>query len=186
MGGANKLEGVNPKMEGQVVYLVSSLPNMSTEELVQMYCSNKLNTNQDNLDRMKVRMIVPTHRGLSFQDLTNQVWQDMYTLKATDTESANKYPQDQTQLGLRMYAHLWNTRANLKRVLSALQVNPNDDLHIYNQFRRLNPEGLKNKNLRYYIGWDEKDRNDAFFKYTNGVYNWNDDAPVVETLDKNL
>lgn len=186
MGGANKLEGVNPKMEGQVVYLVSSLPNMSTEELVQMYCSNKLNTSSDNLDRMKVRMIVPTHRGLSFQDLTNQVWQDMYTLKATDTESANKYPQDQTQLGLRMYAHLWNTRANLKRILNALQVNPNDDLHIYNQFRRLNPEGLENKNLRYYIGWDEKDRNDAFFKYTNGVYNWNDDAPVVETFKENF
>lgn len=186
MGGANKLEGVNPKMEGQVVYLVSSLPNMSTEELVQMYCSNKLNTDSDNLNRMKVRMIVPTHRGLSFQDLTNQVWQDMYTLKATDTESANKYPQDQTQLGLRMYAHLWNTRANLKRVLNALQVNPNDDLHIYNQFRRLNQEGLENKNLRYYIGWDEKDRNDAFFKYTNGVYNWNDDTPVVETFKENF
>lgn len=186
MGGANKLEGVNPKMEGQVVYLVSSLPNMSTEELVQMYCSNKLNTDPDNLNRMKVRMIVPTHRGLSFQDLTNQVWQDMYTLKATDTESANKYPQDQTQLGLRMYAHLWNTRANLKRVLNALQVNPNDDLHIYNQFRRLNPEGLENKNLRYYIGWDEKARNDAFLKYTNGVYNWNDDAPVVETFKENF
>lgn len=186
MGGANKLEGVNPKMEGQVVYLVSSLPNMSTEELVQMYCSNKLNISSDNLDRMKVRMIVPTHRGLSFQDLTNQVWQDMYTLKATDTESANKYPQDQTQLGLRMYAHLWNTRANLKRVLNALQVNPNDDLHIYNQFRRLNLEGLENKSLRYYIGWDEKDRNDAFFKYTNGVYNWNDDTPVVETFKENF
>lgn len=186
MGGANKLEGVNPKMEGQVVYLVSSLPNMSTEELVQMYCSNKLNISSDNLDRMKVRMIVPTHRGLSFQDLTNQVWQDMYTLKATDTESANKYPQDQTQLGLRMYAHLWNTRANLKRVLNALQGNPNDDLHIYNQFRRLNPEGLENKSLRYYIGWDEKDRNDAFFKYTNGVYNWNDDTPVVETFKENF
>lgn len=186
MGGANKLEEVNPKMEGQVVYLVSSLPNMSTEELVQMYCSNKLNTSSDNLDRMKVRMIVPTHRGLSFQDLTNQVWQDMYTLKATDTESANKYPQDQTQLGLRMYAHLWNTRANLKRVLNALQVNPNDNLHIYNQFRRLNPEGLENKSLRYYIGWDEKDRNDAFFKYTNGVYNWNDDTPVVETFKENF
>ena len=185
MGGANKLEGVNPKMEGQVVYLVSSLPNMSTEELVQMYCSNKLNTSPDNLDRMKVRMIVPTHRGLSFQDLTNQVWQDMYTLKATDTESANKYPQDQTQLGLRMYAHLWNTRANLKRVLNALQVNPNDDLHIYNQFRRLNPEGLENKNLRYYIGWDEKDRNEAFSKFvqkqtnTNKFYNWNDDDDLI-------
>ena len=185
MGGANKLEGINPKMEGQVVYLVSSLPNMSTEELVQMYCSNKLNTSSDNLDRMKVRMIVPTHRGLSFQDLTNQVWQDMYTLKATDTESANKYPQDQTQLGLRMYAHLWNTRANLKRVLNALQVNPNDDLHIYNQFRRLNPEGLENKNLRYYIGWDEKDRNEAFSKFvqkqtnTNKFYNWNDDDDLI-------
>lgn len=186
MGGANKLEGVNPKMEGQVVYLVSSLPNMSTEELVQMYCYNKLNNRAYDPDKMKVRMIVPTHRGLSFQDLTNQVWQDMYTLKATDTESANKYPQDQTQLGLRMYAHLWNTKANLKRVLNALQVNPNDDLHIYNQFRRLNPEGLENKNLRYYIGWDEKDRNDAFFKYTNGVYNWNDDAPVVETFKENF
>lgn len=186
MGGANKLEGVNPKMEGQVVYLVSSLPNMSTEELVQMYCSNKLNDKAYNQDRMKVRMIVPTHRGLSFQDLTNQVWQDMYTLEATDTESANKYPQDQTQLGLRMYAHLWNTRANLKRVLNALQVNSNDDLHIYNQFRRLNPEGLENKNLRYYIGWDEKDRNDAFFKYTNGVYNWNDDALIVETFKENF
>lgn len=186
MGGANKLEGVNPKMEGQVVYLVSSLPNMSTEELVQMYCYNKLNNRAYDPDKMKVRMIVPTHRGLSFQDLANQVWQDMYTLKATDTESANKYPQDQTQLGLRMYAHLWNTRANLKRVLNALQVNPNDDLHIYNQFRRLNPEGLENKNLRYYIGWDEKDRNDAFFKYTNGVYNWNDDAPVVETFKENF
>lgn len=186
MGGANKLKGVNPKMEGQVVYLVSSLPNMSTEELVQMYCYNKLNGSTYDPDKMKVRMIVPTHRGLSFQDLTNQVWQDMYTLKATDTESANKYPQDQTQLGLRMYAHLWNTRANLKRVLNALQVNPNDDLHIYNQFRKLNPEGLENKNLRYYIGWDEKARNDAFFKYTNGVYNWNDNAPVVETIKENF
>lgn len=182
MGGANKLKGVNPKMEGQVVYLVSSLPNMSTEELVQMYCSNKLGDSKSDQDRMKVRMIVPTHRGLSFQDLTNQVWQDMYTLEATDTESANKYPQDQTQLGLRMYVHLWNTRANLKRVLNALQVNPNDDLHIYNQFRRLNPEGLENKNLRYYIGWDEKARNDAFSKFTNGVYSWDSNAPVVETF----
>lgn len=188
MGGANKLEGVNPKMEGQVVYLVSSLPNMSTEELVQMYCSNKLNNDQDNLDRMKVRMIVPTHRGLSFQDLTNQVWQDMYTLKATDTESANKYPQDQTQLGLRMYAHLWNTRANLKRVLNALQVNPNDDLHIYNQFRRLNPEGLENKNLRYYIGWDEKARNDAFSEFTKKhtldakSYSWDSDDLAAVSL----
>lgn len=188
MGGANKLEGVNPKMEGQVVYLVSSLPNMSTEELVQMYCSNKLNTDPDNLNRMKVRMIVPTHRGLSFQDLTNQVWQDMYTLKATDTESANKYPQDQTQLGLRMYAHLWNTRANLKRVLSALQVNPNDDLHIYNQFRRLNPEGLENKNLSYYIGWDEKARNDAFSEFTKKhtldakSYSWDSDDLAVVSL----
>lgn len=188
MGGANKLEGVNPKIEGQVVYLVSSLPNMSTEELVQMYCSNKLNTSQDNLDRMKVRMIVPTHRGLSFQDLTNQVWQDMYTLKATDTESANKYPQDQTQLGLRMYAHLWNTRANLKRVLNALQVNPNDDLHIYNQFRKLNPEGLENKNLRYYIGWDEQDRNKAFSKFTKEhtldakSYSWDSDDLAAVSL----
>ncbi len=188
MGGANKLEGVNPKMEGQVVYLVSSLPNMSTEELVQMYCSNKLNTDPDNLNRMKVRMIVPTYRGLSFQDLTNQVWQDMYTLKATDTESANKYPQDQTQLGLRMYAHLWNTRANLKRVLNALQVNPNNDLHIYNQFRRLNPEGLENKNLRYYIGWDEKARNDAFSEFTKKhtldakSYSWDSDDLAVVSL----
>ncbi len=188
MGGANKLEGINPKMEGQVVYLVSSLPNMSTQELVQMYCNNKLNTSQDNLDRMKVRMIVPIHRGLSFQDLTNQVWQDMYTLKATDTESASKYPQDQTQLGLRMYAHLWNTRANLKRVLNALQVNPNDDLHIYNQFRRLNSEGLENKNLRYYIGWDEKERDKAFSKFVqkhtniNKSYKWDDDNLIVEGL----
>lgn len=188
MGGANKLEGINPKMEGQVVYLVSSLPNMSTQELVQMYCNNKLNTSQDNLDRMKVRMIVPIHRGLSFQDLTNQVWQDMYTLKATDTESASKYPQDQTQLGLRMYAHLWNTRANLKRVLNALQVNPNDDLHIYNQFRRLNSEGLENKNLRYYIGWDEKERDKAFSKFVqkhtniNKSYKWDDDNLIAEGL----
>lgn len=192
MGGANKLKGVNPKMEGQVVYLVSSLPNMSTEELVQMYCSNKLGDSKSDQDRMKVRMIVPTHRGLSFQDLTNQVWQDMYTLKATDTESANKYPQDQTQLGLRMYAHLWNTRANLKRVLNALQVNPNDDLHIYNQFRRLNPEGLENKNLRYYIGWDEKTRNDAFSEFakkqtnTNKHYNWDDDNDLITVGLKSL
>lgn len=182
MGGANTLPGLNPRMEGQVIYLVSSLPNMSTEELVQMYCNNKLNTNSDNLDRMKVRMIAPTHRGLSFQDLTNQVWQDMYTLKATETESANKYPQDQTQLGLRMYTHLWNTRANLKRVLAALQANPNDTLHIYNQFRKLNPEGLENKNLRYYIGWDEKDRNEAFLKFTNNTYSWDDNIPIVDGL----
>jgi len=66
MGGANTLPGLNPRMEGQAIYLVSSLPNMSTEELVQMYCNNKLNTSSDNLDRMKVRMIAPTHRGLSF------------------------------------------------------------------------------------------------------------------------
>jgi hypothetical protein len=66
MGGANKLRGVNPKMEGQVVYLVSSIPNMSTEELVQMYCYNKLNDSAYDPDKMKVRMIVPTHRGLSF------------------------------------------------------------------------------------------------------------------------
>jgi hypothetical protein len=53
-------------------------------------------------------------------------------------------------------------------------------------FLQLNPEGLENKSLRYYIGWDEKDRNDAFFKYTNGVYNWNDDTPVVETFKENF
>lgn len=182
MGGENILPGLNPKMEGQVVYLVSSLPNMSTEELVQMYCENKLNSSNDNLNRMKVRMIVPTHRGLSFQDLTNQIWQDMYTLKATDSESANKYPQDQTQLGLRMYTHLWNTRANLKRVLSALQANPNDNLGVYNQFRRLDLNGMNNQNLRYYIGWDEKARNDAFSKFTKGAYTWDNNSDEAKKL----
>lgn len=173
MGG---IEGVNDDaMKGQLVYLVSATPNMSSEQMVDTYYKAKAGIIKE--DYMKVRMITPTQRGLSFQDMTNQIWRNFYVIAKSDNQSANNFPQNAAQLGLRMYAHLWNTRANLINILRALDSNPNNDLHMFNQFRLLNPKGLTNKDLQYYIGWDTKDRDAAYKEWQKTTsYEWDENA----------
>lgn len=178
--GCRKL-GINESNAGQVVYLVSPKPGMSTQELVNQYYAQKnpTATSQD-VDgetitinpSMEVRMITPVHRPLSIIDLHNQVWKDMWSLGKTADSKAKKFPQEAVNLGIRMYMQLWNTRANLTLVLR------DKGAFTGSQFR-IKPAAVTS--TEYYVGWDEKARNNAYKKWQSSQipstnYDWDSDT----------
>lgn len=179
-GGCRTL-GINESNAGQVVYLVSPKPGMSTQELVDQYYAQKNPTaTSQSVDgetitiepSMEVRMITPVHRPLSIIDLHNQVWKDMWSLEKTTNSKAKRFPQEAVNLGIRMYMQLWNTRANLTLVLR------DKSAFTGSQFR-IKPDTVTN--TEYYVGWDEKARNDAYKKWQNSQssstnYDWDSDT----------
>lgn len=173
--------GINESNAGQVVYLVSPKPNMTTQELVDQYYAQKNPTITtqavDGEDitiepSMEVRIITPVHRPLSIIDLHNQVWKDMWSLEKTADSKAKKFPQEAVNLGIRMYMQLWNTRANLTLILR------DKETFTGSQFR-IKPAAVAS--TEYYVGWDEKARNDAYKKWQQSQssstdYNWDSDT----------
>ena len=172
---------INKSNAGQVVYLVSPKPNMTTQELVDQYYAQKNPTKTSQTvdgetitiePSMEVRMITPVHRPLSIIDLHNQVWKDMWSLPKTANSKAKKFPQEAVNLGIRMYMQLWNTRANLTLVLQ------DKNAFTGSQFRiKLDTV----TNTEYYVGWDEKDRDDAYKKWqasqsSSTNYDWESDT----------
>lgn len=163
------LPGVSPTITGRTIYLVSSKPGLSDKELVDAYYAQKfaVDRGEEVMNKLDVRMIVPTERGISFTGMANAIWRDRFSLPADKThQTASSFPANAGILGMKLFAQAWNTRANALMVLDQLQNNTdidkiNKNLQGVQQFRLLSSSYMTRgnnsyeaKETFYKVSWD--------------------------------
>jgi hypothetical protein len=101
------LPGVSPTITGRTIYLVSSKPGLSDKELVDAYYAQKFAVDRSDevMNKLDVRMIVPTERGISFTGMANAIWRDRFSLPADKThQTASSFPANAGILGMKLFA----------------------------------------------------------------------------------
>lgn len=174
------LPGVSPTITGRTVYLVSSKPGLSDKELVDAYYEQKFTVDKGGevMNKLDVRMIVPTERGISFTGMANAIWRDRFSLPADKThQTASSFPANAGILGMKLFAQAWNTRANALMVLDQLEQDhdveeTNKNLGGVQQFRLLPSSYMTRKNdsyeskeTFYKISWDFNEVQPAYEKW---------------------
>lgn len=174
------LPGVSPTITGRTIYLVSSKPGLSDKELVDAYCAQKFAVDRSDevMNKLDVRMIVPTERGISFTGMANAIWRDRFSLPADKThQTASSFPANAGILGMKLFAQAWNTRANALMVLDQLEQDhdieeTNKNLGGVQQFRLLPSSYMTRKNdsyeakeTFYKISWDFNEVQPAYEKW---------------------
>lgn len=178
--GNAELPGVNSKIAGRTIYLVSSKPGLSDKELVDAYYAQKfaVDRGEEVMNKLDVRMIVPTERGISFTGMANAIWRDRFSLPANKThQTASSFPANAGILGMKLFAQAWNTRANALMVLDQLEQDydveeTNKNLGGVQQFRLLpssymtrGNNAYKAKETFYKISWDFNEVQPAYEKW---------------------
>lgn len=174
------LPGVSPTITGRTIYLVSSKPGLSDKELVDAYYAQKFAVDRSDevMNKLDVRMIVPTERGISFTGMANAIWRDRFSLPADKThQTASSFPANAGILGMKLFAQAWNTRANALMVLDQLEQDhdieeTNKNLGGIQQFRLLPSSYMTRKNdsyeakeTFYKISWDFNEVQPAYEKW---------------------
>ena len=174
------LPGVSSTIAGRTVYLVSSKPGLSDKELVDAYYEQKFTVDKGGevMNKLDVRMIVPTERGISFTGMANAIWRDRFSLPADKThQTASSFPANAGILGMKLFAQAWNTRANALMVLDQLEQDhdieeTNKNLVGVQQFRLLPSSYMTRKNdsyeakeTFYKISWDFNEVQPAYEKW---------------------
>lgn len=174
------LPGVSPTITGRTIYLVSSKPGLSDKELVDAYYAQKFAVDRSDevMNKLDVRMIVPTERGISFTGMANAIWRDRFSLPADKThQTASSFPANAGILGMKLFAQAWNTRANALMVLDQLEQDhdieeTNKNLGGVQQFRLLPSSYMTRKNdsyeakeTFYKISWDFNEVQPAYEKW---------------------
>lgn len=174
------LPGVSPTITGRTIYLVSSKPGLSDKELVDAYYAQKFAVDRSDevMNKLDIRMIVPTERGISFTGMANAIWRDRFSLPADKThQTASSFPANAGILGMKLFAQAWNTRANALMVLDQLEQDhdieeTNKNLGGVQQFRLLPSSYMTRKNdsyeakeTFYKISWDFNEVQPAYEKW---------------------
>lgn len=174
------LPGVSPTITGRTIYLVSSKPGLSDKELVDAYYAQKFAVDRSDevMNKLDVRIIVPTERGISFTGMANAIWRDRFSLPADKThQTASSFPANAGILGMKLFAQAWNTRANALMVLDQLEQDhdieeTNKNLGGVQQFRLLPSSYMTRKNdsyeakeTFYKISWDFNEVQPAYEKW---------------------
>lgn len=174
------LPGVSPTITGRTIYLVSSKPGLSDKELIDAYYAQKFAVDRGDkiMNKLDVRMIVPTERGISFTGMANAIWRDRFSLPADKThQTASSFPANAGILGMKLFAQAWNTRANALMVLDQLEQDQdveetNKNLRGVQQFRLLPSSYMTRKNdtyeakeTFYKISWDFNEVQPAYEKW---------------------
>ena len=174
------LPGVSPTITGRTIYLVSSKPGLSDKKLVEAYYAQKFTVDrgEEVMNKLDVRMIVPTERGISFTGMANAIWRDRFSLPADKThQTASNFPANAGILGMKLFAQAWNTRANALMVLDQLEQDQdveetNKNLEGVQQFRLLPSSYMTRKNdsyeakeTFYKISWDFNEVQPAYEKW---------------------
>nr|DAL02238.1 MAG TPA: hypothetical protein [Caudoviricetes sp.] len=105
--GNAELPGVSSTIAGRTIYLVSSKPGLSDKELVDAYYAQKfaVDRGEEVMNKLDVRMIVPTERGISFTGMANAIWRDRFSLPADKThQTASSFPANAGILGMKLFA----------------------------------------------------------------------------------
>lgn len=178
--GNAELPGVSSTIAGRTIYLVSSKPGMSDKDLVDAYYEQKFAVAEGRKikNKLNVRMIVPTERGISFTSMANAIWRDRFSLPANKThQTASSFPANAGILGMKLFAQAWNTRANALMVLDQLEQDhdveeTNKNLGGVQQFRLLPSSYMTRKNdfyeakeTFYKISWDFNEVQPAYEKW---------------------
>lgn len=180
--GNAELPGVSSTIAGRTIYLVSSKPGLSDKELVDAYYAQKfaVDRGEEVMNKLDVRMIVPTERGISFTGMANAIWRDRFSLPADKThQTASSFPANAGILGMKLFAQAWNTRANALMVLDQLEQDhdveeTNKNLGGVQQFRLLpssymtrGNDTYEAKETFYKISWDFNEVQPAYEKWLN-------------------
>ena len=176
--GNAELPGVSSTIAGRTIYLVSSKPGLSDKELVDAYYAQKFAVDRGEkvMNKLDVRMIVPTERGISFTGMANAIWRDRFSLPADKThQTASSFPANAGILGMKLFAQAWNTRANALMVLDQLEQDhdveeTNKNLGGVQQFRLL-PSSYMTR------GNDTYEAKETFYKIS---WDFNEVQPVYE------
>lgn len=178
--GNAELPGVSSTIAGRTIYLVSSKPGLSDKELVDAYYEQKFAVaeGRELKNKLNVRMIVPTERGISFTGMANAIWRDRFSLPADKThQTASSFPANAGILGMKLFAQAWNTRANALMVLDQLEQDhdveeTNKNLGGVQQFRLLpssymtrGNNGYEAKETFYKVSWDFNEVQLAYEKW---------------------
>lgn len=178
--GNAELPGVSSTIAGRTIYLVSSKPGLSDKELVNAYYAQKfaVDRGKEVINKLDVRMIVPTERGISFTGMANAIWRDRFSLPADKThQTASSFPANAGILGMKLFAQAWNTRANALMVLDQLEQDhdieeTNKNLGGVQQFRLLPSSYMTRRNdtyeakeTFYKISWDFNEVQPAYEKW---------------------
>lgn len=106
------LEGLNPtlskNLKGKPVVFVSANPNLRSEDLYKIWQDQQRDRKNN---KAQVRMLVLHNAGVSFNSLYRRTFQEIYR-KAGQAEDFS-LPVRLRHNAIRMFASLWNFRANL-------------------------------------------------------------------------
>lgn len=108
------IETLNPslnkerKLKGKPVVFVSANPNLRPEDLYTIW-QNQQKDRKNN--KPQVRMLVLHNAGVSFNSLYRRTFQEIY--RKTGKEDGFSLPVRLRHNAIRMFASLWNFRANL-------------------------------------------------------------------------
>ena len=117
MGGLDDVEyGLSPKCRGVQTMFVTDDPYVNKDELMTIYLQEKASEiENEGPGNRRVRLMPLNPRGLSFSDLINPLFKDAITTDygTASNTAISHFPFDMARVGIKMYATLWNSRANL-------------------------------------------------------------------------
>lgn len=160
MGGLDDVEyGLNPKCRGTQTMFVTDDPYTNADQLMSIYLQEKASEieNQGPGDR-RVRLMPLNPRGLSFSDLINPLFKDAIITDygTASSKAISHFPFDMARVGLKMYATLWNSRANLIQFITGSvnevpeEFSNVENLHENQAFLNYAKEQLSNTNPEEY------------------------------------
>lgn len=119
------LKGINDKLssdlKGHPVVFVSADPTLNPEKLRDIWERQQKYRDESNLT---VRMVVLDNVGVSFNSLHKKGFEEVYKatfLTTAEGEEAYTIPYEKEPEAIRMFAAMWNYRANLKMFNKAVK-----------------------------------------------------------------
>ena len=138
---------------------VTDDPYTNADQLMSIYLQEKASEieNQGPGDR-RVRLMPLNPRGLSFSDLINPLFKDAIITHygTASSKASSHFPFDMARVGLKMYATLWNSRANLIQFITGSvnevpeEFSNVENLHENQAFLNYAKEQLSNTNPEEY------------------------------------
>lgn len=149
-------KGMNDKIIGKPVIYVSACPFLNSNELRDIYFSQKASGDTIPL----VRQIVLDKMGISINSLVDFKYADLYTRTVGSTKFS--FPFESKRVTPMMYLSMWNFRANLKNFLKRYK--EFSDVNIGSDKTFLNEEQLTNvmkKDREWFVEFSKVQKQDS-------------------------
>ena len=108
------IPGISEDLVGHAILLVSNNGTLNPEQLGNIFLRQQEDRMAGRESKAQVRMIVLDNAGTSFHSLYRKGFKDLYS---TTRNKEFSFPFELEPMGIRMFASLWNFRADLDRFL---------------------------------------------------------------------